>query len=242
MKSRLSAIGLALMAQTALFTTPVAFAQDAAAPQAQSSAQDDPSLTRQALEWSQDRLAELDATIAVLEKEASRLQGEARARADASLKTLRDRRDAYRAKAEEAVANAKSWSDAQVSEARKSLDENWVAFETSRDEYLDAAKADLATRRAVLEAEFEARQKAWQKSIDDLRTDAAKLAADQRAAIDARIAALNAQMDEAKARIARLQDASAEAWQKTKKGYADAQQLFLDTYASIRKSIEDATK
>ncbi|GEO87650.1 MULTISPECIES: hypothetical protein [Alphaproteobacteria] len=245
MKLRLSTIGLALVAQTVLFSAPAALAQETTA-QTAPATQDDPSLARQALEWSQDRVAELDATIAVLEKEAARLQGDARARAEEVLKALRDRRDAYRIQAEEAVANAGTWTDAQVAEARKSLDDNWAAFQATRDEYLDAAKADIATRRAVLEAEFEARRKAWQESIDELRADAEKLAAEQRTAIDARIAALSTQVDKAKveasARIERLQDASAEAWEKTKQGYADAQKGFLDTYASIRKSIGDATK
>ncbi|GEO86019.1 MbeD/MobD family mobilization/exclusion protein [Allorhizobium sp. NPDC080224] len=241
MKLRLSATGLALVAQTALFSAPAVLAQETPTQTALAS-QDDPSLARQALEWSQDQLAELDATIAVLEKEAAKLQDVARTRAEEALKTLRDRRDAYRIQAEESVANARTWTDAQVAEARKSLDDNWVAFQTTRDEYLETAKADLATRRAVLEAELEARRKAWQTALDELRADAEKLAADQRASIDARIAALNAQVDEASARIARLQDASAEAWEKTKQGYADTQKVFLDTYASIRKSIRDATK
>ncbi|WP_371349287.1 hypothetical protein [Ancylobacter sp. IITR112] len=241
MKLRLFVAGLALLGQTALITAPAAFAQDAGS-QTRPAAQDDPSLARQAIEWSKDRLAELDASIAILEQDAARLQGEAKAKADATLRTLRERRDAYRAKADGAVAGAKSWTDAQVTEARRSLDENWTAFQTARDDYLDAAQADLATRRAILEAELEARQKAWRKSIEQLKTDTAKLAADQRAAIDGRIAALNAQIDGAKARVARLQNASTEAWETTKKSYADAQQLFLDTYASIRNSIEDAKK
>ncbi|GEO87479.1 MULTISPECIES: hypothetical protein [Alphaproteobacteria] len=241
MRLRLSAIGLALVAQTALFTVSTTFAQDATS-QTQSTYQDDPSLARQTLEWSQDRLAELDATIAVLEQDATRLQDEARAKAEDALKALREQREAYRIQTEEAVANARAWTDAQIAEGRESLDANWTAFQTARDEYLEAAKADLATRRAVLEIEFEARQKVWQKSIDELRNDADRLAADQRAAIDVRIAALNAQVEEAKARLGHLEDASAEAWETTKNGYADAQQLFLDTYASIRKSIEDATK
>lgn len=244
MKLRLSAVALALLAQTAVFAAPVAFAQDTTS-QTQPATQDDPSLARQAIEWSQDRLAELDVSISILERDAARLQGEARAQAEEALKTLRERRDAYRTKADEAAASARSWTDAQVAEARRSLDENWTAFQTARDEYLEAAKADLSTRRAILEAELEARQKAWQASIDGLKADAAKLAADQRAAIDARIADLNATIDDAKAeartRIGRLQDASSEAWETAKQGYADAQQLFLDNYASIRKSIEDAT-
>ncbi|KPH81396.1 hypothetical protein [Bosea vaviloviae] len=241
MKSLISAIGLALFAQTSLLVVPVAFAQNATG-QGQAASQNDPSLARRAVEWSRDRLAELDATIVVLEKESARLQGEARKNADEALKALRDRRDAYRVQAEEAAANASTWTDAQVAAARKSLDDGWAAFQTTRDRYLEAAKVDLATRRAILEAELEARQKAWRNSIDELRAKASKLAADQRAAIDARIAVLNSQVDEAKARIARLEDASAEAWETTKKSYADAQKLFSDTYASIRKTIEDATK
>ena len=111
-----------------------------------------------------------------------------------------------------------------------------------RDEYLEATKSDLATRQAFLEAELEASQKEWQKSIAELRATATKLAADQRAAIDARIAALNTQVDEANTRIGRLQDASAKAWKTANKGYADARQVFFDTYASISKSIEEAIK
>jgi len=241
MKLHLSAVGLALLAEIALLNTPVAFAQDATS-QIQPVVQNDPSLARQAIVWSQDRLTELDTSIAILEQDAARLQGDAKVKAEDALKALRERRDAYRTQAAEAVASAKSWTDAQVVEARKSLDDSWTAFQTVRDDYLEAAKTDLATRRAILEAELEARQNAWQKSIDELRAEAARLAADQRTEIDARIAALNAQVDEAKARIGRLQDASAEAWNTTKKSYADAQQLFFETYASIRKTIENAKK
>lgn len=245
MKLRLSTVSLALIAQTALFAAPATFAQDATT-QTQPAAQNDLSLARQAVKWSQNRLTELDATIAVLEKESASLQGEARAKADETLTILREKRDAYQAQAEEAAVNAKSWTDAQVAAARKSLNENWTAFQTTRDEYLDTAKADLATRREILEAELEARQQAWQKSIDELSADAKKLATDQRAAIEKRIAALNADLakarDEAKDRIDRLENASAETWEATKKGYADTREIFFDTYASIRKSIEDATK
>jgi chromosome segregation ATPase len=129
-----------------------------------------------------------------------------------------------------------------VTEARKSLDEKWTAFQTATDEYLETTKADLTSRQALLEAALEARRKAWQKSIEELRTKADKLAGEQRAAIKARIDALSAQADEAKARIGRLQDASGKAWNTAKKSSADAQQLFFDTYTSIRKSMEDASK
>ena len=241
MKIPSSALGLVILAQTALFAAPVAFAQDSTS-HSSSASQVKPSTARRAIQWSQDRLTEFDATIAALEQDAAKLQGDTRVRAETALKKLRERRSAYRAQAEEAVANTRTWTESQVADARKSLDENWTAFQTATDEYLETTKADLATRRAVLEAELDARRKAWQKSIDELRAQANKLSADQRAAIEARIDALKKQADEAKARIGRLQDASSEAWNTAKKSSADAQKLFFDTYDSIRKSIEDASK
>jgi hypothetical protein len=240
MKFRLSALGLAIFAQAALFSAPVALAQNSTSRPAPTN--QDKSLARQAIQWSQNRLAEIDATVTVLEQDAAKLQGDARAKAETELKKLRDRQAAYRTQAEQAVANAKTWTDSQVADARKSLDDNWTAFQTATDEYLETTKADVATRQAVLEAELDARQKAWQKSIDELRAQANKLSAEQRAAIQARIDALKAQTDEAKTRIGRLQDASGKAWNTAKKSSADAQRLFFNTYASIRKSIEDASK
>ena len=241
MKIRSSALCLAILAQTALFAAPVAFAQDSTA-HPSSASQAKPSAARQAIQWPQDQLTEFDATIAALEQDAARLQGDARVRAETALNKLRDRRDAYRTQAEEVVANARTWTDSQVTEARKSLDEKWTAFQTATDEYLETTKADLASRQAVLEAELEARRKTWQTSIEELRAKADKLAGEQRVAIKARIDALSAQADEAKARVGRLQDASGKAWTTAKKSSADAQQLFSDTYASIRTSIEDASK
>lgn len=241
MRSCLLAMRLALTIATILLPIPVIAAQDTPS-HVQSTAQADPSLARKALGWSRDRLAELDATIIVLERQEAKLSGDLRTKADESLKALRDQRDTYRIKAEEAAASVKTWSDNQVSEAQKALDKNWTRFQAERDQYLETTKADLATRRAILEAELEARKKSWQAAIDDLHADAQQLAVDQQTAIDARIAALKVQIVEGEARLGQLQDASAEAWATAKKGYEEAQKLFSDTYASIRKSIEDGIR
>jgi DNA repair exonuclease SbcCD ATPase subunit len=235
------AFGLAVLAEAALLAAPAAFAQDSTAPAAETG-QDSTSFARQAIERSQDRLAELDTVIAQIEKETANLDAEARAKAEAALERLRETRDAYRARAEEAAANAREWTDAQVTEAQEALNRNWTAFDTELRGYLDAIAADLATRRALLEAQLEARQQAWQEAIEELRTEADKLADQQRAAIEARIEALSAQVNEARARTERLRNASREAWETAKESSAEAWRLFLDTYASIRKSIEDAAQ
>ncbi len=56
MKRRLTAIGLAPVVQTAPFSAPAVFAKEVA-----SASRDALSLDRQTLEWSQGRLADLDA-------------------------------------------------------------------------------------------------------------------------------------------------------------------------------------
>jgi ATP/maltotriose-dependent transcriptional regulator MalT len=226
--------GVAVMAQVALFAPPSAFAQ------AQTSDQLSP--PRQAIQWSQDRLSEFDAAITNLEQDLAKRQADARANGEAALKDLRAQRDAYRAKVNEAVSNAKTWTDTQASEARKSLDEASTAFHIKVGEYLDAVKADVAARRAVLQAEYEAGQKAWKRSIDELRSEARKLDAKQRADMDARIDALKGQIDDAKVRIERLQDVSREAWSAVTRDYAEAKQRAADTMNSIRRSIKEAVK
>ena len=235
MKLRFSTIASALLVQAALLSVPPTFAQNAKAQADSAATQKEPSRVHQALAWSQDRLAQLDANITVLEEDASRLRGEARTKADVALADLRKQRDAYRRRAQDAAANANKWSDAQITEARQALDNDWVTFQAARDKYLEESKTSIATQRAVLEAELNAQQKA----LAGLRADATKLAADQRAAIEARIAALNADVEETKARVSK---ASAEVWQTTKKSYGEAQRLFSETYASIRQSIDEAKK
>lgn len=108
MKLRFSTIALALLAQTALLSAPPALAQNAEAQADSAAPQKEPSKVHQALAWSQDRLAQLDANITALEKDASKLRGEARTKADAALADLRKQRDAYRRRAQDAAANART--------------------------------------------------------------------------------------------------------------------------------------
>lgn len=239
MNIRKSTLSLTILAQALAFAAPAALAEDSSsAPAAAGSA----SVAHQTIQGVQERLTEADATIAALEQSAAQLQGDVRVKADAALKALRAKRDAYQAQAETAAANAKNWTEAQSAEAGKALDEDWAAFESARDGYLEDVKPNLATRRAVLNAELDARLKSWQHSIEDLRARAGKLSADQRAGIDARIAALKAKVGDAKIRIGRLEEASGEAWQTAQKGLSEAQKVFSDSYVSIRKIIDDAAK
>lgn len=243
MRHRSWPIGFVALAQIALLAAPATSAlgqsTHQASPDRNKSAPADQkqlSAPRKAIKWSQDKLSEMDATIDVLEQDATRARTEVRPQAQAALARLRQTRDAYRTQAQEAANHAETWTDNQVTGAQRSLDARWSQFETQRDNYLTAARANLATRREVLDA----RVQAWQKSIDGLRRDAARLDTNARADIDRRIASLQAQVDDARVRNARLRDASRASWNTVKKNSAKAQQLFYDTYISVRKSLDDA--
>ena len=231
-------LGVAILAPGLLLTSPAAFAQNRTAPSAATD-EAERSAARQAILWSQDRLAELDAAITVLERDAARRESAARERALAALADLRAAREAYRVKAEEALAGARAWSEAQAADANRSLDESWTTAQDKVAAYLDAVQADLATRRTVLEAEFEARRRTWQKSIDELRAEASRLSVEQRAMLQARIEAFRAQVDEARARVARVQETS---WAAMRRSYAETQRSLSDAYLSIRKAMEQAAR
>lgn len=226
----------------ALGTVQVApvFAQDAT-PENQGAESDESSRTRQAIAWSRDKLAELDADIAVLEKDAAKKRGEARIEAQAAISELRQIRDEYRSGAEQTARNAETWSDEQLLSAKKTLDANWAEFQAGLDGYLDKTRATVATRQELLDAELKVRREAWRKRISELKADADDLAAAEGEAINARIDALEVQTEASKERVARLQEASRESWGVARQGYAEVQQTFSNTYASIRKSIEAAS-
>jgi hypothetical protein len=79
-------------------------------------------------------------------------------------------------------------------------------------------------------------------ATDDRRTQtaAATITAQQRAAINAEIAELQADADAAKARLAKLQEAGGEAWSALRDGLTSTRSAFDKTQAAVRAAIERA--
>jgi len=156
MKPRSRTYGLAIIAFFAFLAIPAALAQatecqdlrwsqdqlskfDTTIASLQQDAAKQLPAARQALE---DRLSKFNAAIASLEQDFAKQRTAARAEAEAALKELKDVRDAFRAKVKEAQANM---TDGQVAAN---------AFRARVDAYLDAVKADIDTRQAVMQTQF----------------------------------------------------------------------------------------
>lgn len=245
MKRRPAMIGIAALLATSPFAVacqpkPTEQLKEVQASPSPPAGGDQLSPSRQAIDWSQSRLTEFDATIAAVEARSATVEADTRAAAQRRLEDLRAARDAYRAKAKAAAANADARTDAQVTQARRSLDEDSRAFDVALDGYLNDTKADVVTRQAVLEAQLRARQESTGRAVEDLRERAQTLSASERAKADARITALEAQEKGARQRIGRLRDASEESWKSIKRSSAESRRLFEDTYVSIRQSFEKA--
>jgi hypothetical protein len=77
--------------------------------------------------WARERLDEMDATLAALERNAGTLQGEARAKADGALADMRAKRDAFQATIEKDGEAGK----AAQARTRAALEAGWSAFQAS---------------------------------------------------------------------------------------------------------------
>jgi len=167
-----------------------------------------------AIAQAQERLAEIDASITVLQEDADKVQGAARQRAHDAVASLRTLRETYRKEIDGVVAQGRQMTADQLTAVRAALTAPWTQFEQALDQDVAAVKLDATQRKALVEARIKA--------------------AEQRAAIDARIARVRARADEAQARLTKLAHAGQSAWSVLKQGFVNSRQIFDETYRGTR--------
>ncbi len=178
----------------------------------------------------QERLAEIDATISVLQDEADKANGAVRQKAHDAVASLRTIRETYRKELDGVVAQGREMTAAQLSMAKTALTAPWTQFEQALDQDVTSIRLDANQRKALVEARIKAEQTYWQGVVSDLQAAAAGLTAEQRAAIDARIARVRAHAEEAQLRLTRLSNASQSAWSALKQGLVSSRQILEQGY------------
>lgn len=202
----------------------------AAAPAPAAAAQGDPVGAHAAIAQAQERLAEIDASITALQGDVEKLDAAGRQQAHDAVETLRTLRDTYRKEIDAVAAEGRQMTVEQLRLARATLTAPWTQFEQTLDRDVASLKLDVAQRKALIEARVKAEQAYWQKVLADLQAAAASLTAEQRAAIDARIAGVRTRVDEAGARLTRLGTATRTAWSALKQGFTNTRRTFADVY------------
>ncbi len=125
----------------------------------------DPVGAHAAIAQAQERLAEIDATISVLQDDADKADGAARQKARDAVASLRTIRETYRKELDGVVAQGREMTTAQLAMARTALTAPWTQFEQALDQDVTAIRLDAAQRKALVQARIRAEQTYWQ-SVD----------------------------------------------------------------------------
>jgi DNA repair exonuclease SbcCD ATPase subunit len=225
---------LALAPAVALAAPPAAPAAAPAADAPATRAEPDPVGAHAAIAQAEERLAEMDATISVLQDDADKVNAAARQKAHDSVTALKTVRDTYKKEIDGVVAQSRQMTADQLRTARAALEAPYKQFDAAVDADVTQFRLDVAQRKAVVEARLKAEQSYWLGVAADLQTKAADLTAEQRAAIDARIGAVKARAAAAQARLTRLSTATRTAWSALKQGFISSGKILDDAYTSNR--------
>ena len=174
------------------------------------------------LNWTKERIDEMDAAVASLEAKASQIQASSKQAADRLIADLKKRRDEF-------DADVKAHADAgeaalQASKAR--LDSQWHGFEAQIKSYFETVGKQLEQQQATFQDVAAAQVRAWHQAADKLHEDAVKVAAAKRADIDDAVKQMKAQAAEVEDRLQKLKQAGGESWATLSTGLAESRKAF----------------
>jgi len=174
------------------------------------------------LNWTKERIDEMDATLASLEAKASELQAESKVKADQLVAELKKRRDEFQANAR-TQAQA---GEAALQSAKAVLESQWKGFEAQVKTYFETAGKQVVQQQATFREVAAAQTKAWREAADKLHAEAAKFAAAKRVDVDAAVNQMKAGAVEAEARLQKLKQAGSESWSVLSSALAESRKSF----------------
>jgi hypothetical protein len=174
------------------------------------------------LNWTKERLDEMDATLASLEAKVSQQKADAKAKADQLIGDLKERRDEFQAKAKaQAAAGEAAWQTAKTQ-----LESQWHGFEAQVKTYFDTAGRHIDQQQAAFRDIAAAQAQAWREAADNFHEAATKVAAERRANVDAAVKQMKAEAAEAEARLQKLKQAGSDSWTALSAALAQSRKAF----------------
>jgi hypothetical protein len=174
------------------------------------------------LNWTKERIDEMDAALASLEAKASQVKAESKAKADQLTADLKKRRDEFQATVKkQAQAGEATWE-----QTRTQLESQWKGFEAQVKTYFESVGKHIEQQQATFRDVAAAQVKAWREAADKFHGEAAKLAAAKRSEIDATVKQMKADASEAEARLQKLKQAGSESWSALSAALAESRKVF----------------
>jgi hypothetical protein len=174
------------------------------------------------LNWTKERIDEMDATLASLEAKTSQMKADSKAKADQLVADLKKRRNEFDAKVKEQIQAG----EAAVQAKQAQLDSHWRDFETQVKSYFETVGKQIEQQQATFRDVATAQIKAWRGAADKIHQEAAKLAAGRRAEVDAAVTRMKADAADAEARLQKLKGAGSESWTALSAALAESRKAF----------------
>jgi len=172
--------------------------------------------------WTKQRLDEMDAALASLQAKASKVQADAKVKTDQVIADLKKQRDEFQVKAK-AQAQA---SEAVLQATKTQLEGQWSSFEKQLKTYFETVGKHVEQQQSAFRDIAAAQVKAWREAADKLHGAAIKVAADKRASVDAAIKQMKADAAEADSRLQKLKQAGSESWGALSAALAESRKSF----------------
>jgi hypothetical protein len=174
------------------------------------------------LNWTKQRLDEMDATLASLEVKASQQKADAKAKADQLIADLKKRRDEFQAKCKaQGEASEAAWQA-----AKPQLESQWNGFQAQVKTYFETVGKQVEQQQTMFRDIAAAQVKAWREAADKFHDAATKMAAEKRASVDAAAKQMKAQAAEAEAGLQKLKQAGSESWTALSAALAQSRKAF----------------
>ena len=174
------------------------------------------------LNWTKQRIDEMDATLASFEVKAGQVKAESKAKADQMLADMKKRRDEFQAKAKAQVQAG----EAAMQASKAQLESQWHGFEAQVKTYFDTVGKQVEQQQATFRDVAAAQAKAWREAADKLHSEATKVAAARRADVDAAVKQMKADAAEAEARLQKLKQAGSESWAAMSAALTESRKAF----------------
>jgi hypothetical protein len=174
------------------------------------------------LNWTKERIDEMDAALASLEAKAGHMQADSKLKADQLITDLKKRRDEFQATVQEhAEAGEAAWQ-----RTRSQLETQWNEFEAQIKAYFGSVGKQIEEQQATFRNLAAAQLTAWRKAADGLHDAAVNVAAARRAEVDAAIKQMKADASEAEARLQKFKQAGNESWAAMSSALAESRRAF----------------
>lgn len=189
------------------------------------------------LSWAKERIDEMDAALASLEKGASRVQAGSKAKANQFIADLKKRRDEFQV----AISKQADAGEATLERTRTQMESQWNGFEAQVKAYVETVGKEIGQQQATILDMSAAQMKAWREATAKLHEAGTKLAAARRTEIDAAVKRMKVDASEAEARMQKLKQAGSELWSAWSTALTDSRKAFDRANQAAWDAVKRAT-